>query len=375
MNKLTEEERKEICEKYQGGITTIDIQKEYNIHPRTLYQTLKRENINVDRIKYSTLTDTQITEICNKYQNGVKNKDLALEYNVKRYIIRYYLKKNNIELRIRLINKLTKDQKNDICEKYETGLNTMKLAPLFKTSQSNISVILKKRNIQMRPSIGNLQYNINKYYFDIIDTHEKAYFFGLLLGDGSNKVDRYTIALSLQEKDKEILDKFKIALETNKPLYYSKLNEKNPNWSNQYRLAITNKHMSEKLAELGMIQNKTYGVQFPKWLNKKFYNSFILGVFDADGCIHIPNKTGHSPTFSITGNQDLLIGIQDVLISELGLSKTKFSKRWKERDNDITTLAYCGCLQCIKIRDYLYKDSPIFLTRKHDKFFSLKENK
>ena len=56
-------------------------------------------------------------------------------------------------------------------------------------------------------------------------------------------------------------------------------------------------------------------------------------------------------------------------MSILNLSKTKLSK--DNRGNNINSLVYGGKQNCLKIRDYLYKDATIFLIRKHDKFYSI----
>ena len=49
---------------------------------------------------------------------------------------------------------------------------------------------------------------INKNFFNKIDTEEKAYFLGFLYADGYNNTDRNSVALSLKEDDKEILEKY-----------------------------------------------------------------------------------------------------------------------------------------------------------------------
>jgi hypothetical protein len=63
----------------------------------------------------------------------------------------------------------------------------------------------------------------NEHFFDVIDTPEKAYFLGLMYSDGcvwhtertgktGNILYEYCTSISLQETDKDILDKFKNAL-------------------------------------------------------------------------------------------------------------------------------------------------------------------
>ena len=52
-----------------------------------------------------------------------------------------------------------------------------------------------------------MQYTFDTHFFDEINTQEKAYVLGFLFADGYNYEKRGVVSLSLQEKDKEILDK------------------------------------------------------------------------------------------------------------------------------------------------------------------------
>ena len=46
------------------------------------------------------------------------------------------------------------------------------------------------------------KYTLNKNYFDIIDSFDKAYFLGYLMDDGYNSEDRGVIEVSCSIKDK-----------------------------------------------------------------------------------------------------------------------------------------------------------------------------
>src|SRR5690606_4239788 len=116
---------------------------------------------------------------------------------------------------------------------------------------------LLRRNGYKAKSQSELQrkYNIDETFFDVIDTEEKAYFLGFLYADGYNNTDRSSVALSLKEDDKEILEKLNNLLQPNKPLGHKK--------SGQTALLISNKHISQRLVELGCHRAKTYTLVFP----------------------------------------------------------------------------------------------------------------
>ena len=76
----------------------------------------------------------------------------------------------------------------------------------------------------------------------------KAYILGMLFADGHNDTEKNVVTLSLQEEDKEILDKISIELGSNKPLYYvhnEELSKKHGlKMKNQYRLRVSSYIMS-----------------------------------------------------------------------------------------------------------------------------------
>jgi hypothetical protein len=105
-------------------------------------------------------------------------------------------------------------------------------------------------------------------------------------------------------------------------------------------------------------------LKFPK-LRKDLIRHFIRGYFDGDGCI---SQSGKYPMFSIVSTKNFLTSIQNILVKNLGLSKTKFMIRHPKNGNNIRTLMYGSYGNCIPIYHYLYDDASIFLKRKRDKF-------
>lgn len=318
----------------------------------TKYNQKKWTNKEIQSLKLDYLSFVPKKEMVKKYCRNwdnirVKANSINLKRGQPQNSIRYSLPLSKIE----------------ITNLYKKGLSTIQIANKCNCSASNISDILKRMGCKIRSeSVRNRIYPINETFFDIIDIQEKAYFLGILYADGYNNADRGSIALTLVENDKEILVKLNNLLQPTKPLQYIKLKNRN----NVYRLNIDNKYISQKLSELGCVQAKTFKIIFPEWLDEKLYPHFIRGYFDGDGCI----TNGKNPAFSIVGTEQFLIEIQNILIRELGLNKTKFQKRHKERKNNITSLICAGRNNCQKIYNYLYENSRIFLERKQKKFLN-----
>jgi len=131
--------------------------------------------------------------------------------------------------------------------------------------------------------------------------------------------------------------------------------------------------LSQRLFELGCGKNKTFKIEFPIWLDESLYNHFIRGVFDGDGSISFLIRD-NSPEFNITGTEELLAYIQNILMKECNLNKTKLTKKKNSKTN-IVALRYSGTVNLIKIRRWLYKDATIYLERKYNKFMKVEIKK
>lgn len=110
----------------------------------------------------------------------------------------------------------------------------------------------------------NTKYNVNESYFEKIDTPDKAYFLGLMYADGN--VSNRAITISLQEKDLNILEKFKNYTQFTGKLQLVILN--NPNHSNHIKLQIYSRKLVRDISKLGCIPNKTYSLKYPNIAKK-----------------------------------------------------------------------------------------------------------
>jgi hypothetical protein len=130
--------------------------------------------------------------------------------------------------------------------------------------------------------------------------------------------------------------------------------------------------LSDNLARYGCVQAKTFKVEFPYFLSEELYSHFIRGVFDGDGsiCLSVLRNGEHKTTFSIIGNRPFIAEINKIISAACGLNENKLIS-YKGKNERIATLAFTGCRQCIKIKEYLYKDADIFMSRKYEKFNKL----
>ena len=271
--------------------------------------------------------------------------------------------------------RLSHSEKSQLFEMYETGnYSGNQLTNYFPVSQVAINNLLRRNGYDAK-SASELKrkYPIQEDFFDKIDTQEKAYILGLLYADGWNQTERNVIGIGLKESDKEILDKITSLIQPTKPLGYYKKNKLKrgfENSQNEYRLVIANKHISQRLVELGCGKAKTHNLTFPteEQVPSCLIRHFVRGYFDGDGSV----SGDKQKQFNLVGTINFLLPLQQILMKELSFSKTKLDQRHKERDNEIRSLRYCGINQCITFRDWLYKDATIYLERKYDIFHSYK---
>jgi intein-encoded DNA endonuclease-like protein len=208
------------------------------------------------------------------------------------------------------------------------------------------------------------KYSHDTSFFDVIDTEEKAYFLGLLYADGN--VSKKVISISLQEQDKHILDKFKECLKYTGPIISV---TKKGNRKQQYKLTITSEPLVVSLSKWGMFPNKGFKLTFPQ-ISPSLYNHFIRGYFDGDGCIYV-NPKNYDYLFSIVATKEVLEPLQNILIKELGLNKTKLYNPPKVKGMNLFILTYQGRINVALIKDYLYTNATIYLQRKYEKFMVL----
>ena len=212
------------------------------------------------------------------------------------------------------------------------------------------------------------KYQINENFFDSIDSEEKAYFLGFLFADGCNNEIRGNIRLSLKHTDVSVLNTLKSFIYPNfdKPLGVSRKD----NCNDSIYLDMTNKYMSSTLARLGMIQNKTLKLKFPN-IDSTLHSHFIRGYIDGDGCISYFMLRGihFKCQLRVLGTLEFCGAIQRIINSNC---ETTGSIR---KRGNIHELSYTSRRQVIRVCEYLYFNSNLFLQRKFDKFQQIKNHK
>jgi len=254
-------------------------------------------------------------------------------------------------------------EKQFLEECLKKGLSTRKIEKLLNYSlkRSTISYYIKKYNLTDMMNYKKPKY-VDEYFFNKIDTKEKAYILGYTLADGyiANNVLMYGCAL----EDKEIL------LFIQKQIggavrEYNVINKKLKRFPNA-KMNIANKQILLDINKFGNKENKT----FPR-IQKDLERYMLLGFFDGDGCITWGRRKDRNRIWQkvcFTGSFKLLSAIQKLLI-KLEISSTLHPKG-KE---NCYVLELSSKKDVYKIMEYLYGNRDlIVLHRKYNKYNALR---
>jgi hypothetical protein len=201
----------------------------------------------------------------------------------------------------------------------------------------------------------------NENYFEKIDSEDKAYFLGFIFADGSiiNDVNkfRYQVTLKLHIKDKHILESF-----------IESINGEMLLWKHNQRdiveVKFSGKKMVNDLINLGVIQNKTFTLQYPT-INESLERHFLRGYFDGDGCIRISydkrDNTKRGDLRIVSGSLDMLNKINERMNILFGVN---INKLYGPKNKNFKYIGWAGMSDIEKIYHAFYDDSALFLNRK-----------
>ena len=308
------------------------------------------------------------------------------KFNVSHKTVYRTFKKLGIQLEIRPVVAFLKNNKEEIIKYYKETESIKKTTEKFELNIKTLRSYLQEWGVFINEQP---RYTANYDFFELIDTEEKAYWLGFIAADGTLN-NKCSLKIALAETDTEHLNKFNQSLESNYPI---RCYERGPN--NKWKInaqptvevCLTSQKMFDDLIDKGITRRKTHTIKFPleEKLPKHLRVHYIRGVFDGDGTItssprvkyskgkRIGNYKNLSGTlkrdylFSIVGNDSHIKGIQNTIIEEVGLNKTKLINM-KHHPENIVCLCYGGNNSVNKIGDWLYQNATVYLDRKLNRF-------
>lgn len=213
---------------------------------------------------------------------------------------------------------------------------------------------------------GSPAFRCNEEFF-MQDTERSFYWAGFLMADGwlTDEVRGKRVSMQLQYSDINVLDQLKEDLHFDGNIIKKKSHE-----SMLAQISIRSDKLFDSLNRFGVIPRKTFLGQIPDFiLAHQNINHFVRGLFDGDGCIYLGSSKSAKRAqakFSLTGNNKILEQVQKILeLNQLVSKRANYSsgiRGWAHLD-------YGGNGQVSRIREFLYKNATIFLSRKKNKFY------
>ena len=252
----------------------------------------------------------------------------------------------------------TDEQVAYIINKYLNENYTLKqLGKEFNCSYSTIRNLLNKHKIKSR---GNKQgYPRDEFYFNKIDTEEKAYWLGFLYADGCVHSNNYEISVNIT--DKEHIEKFKTAIKAFNHSITETQDKRFKNAKTLYQFSIKDKQLHQDLIKWGCIPQKSLLINKIPNIPRDYVSHFLRGYFDGDGSLHYLRGTNNY-RISFVGTKDFLNDIQKELQTNVSLQSNIAGKAY--------VLQIAGRRQIERILNYLYNNSKENnrLDRKYQKY-------
>lgn len=258
---------------------------------------------------------------------------------------------------------ITLQQKEDIVKYYTSRpMTTNHVSEIFHISKPKILEILNQYNIPRYTKVQLFSPQLNENYFKEIDTEDKAYFLGLIISDGcihNTKNKQQLLSITLQEKDKYILEKFLKYIGSNKQV--------TSDGRGCYGVQILSNIMVNDLKQYGLCENKSLQTIFPNNIPQPLYKHLIRGLIDGDGSISFydrPNKNAHVKAVRFCqGNKQFIQDMIDFLHKTIYINNIA---TYQEKDN-LWSCAWRKDSDMMQLIDYIYDDATIYMTRKKEK--------
>lgn len=243
-----------------------------------------------------------------------------------------------------LLNEQDKELKKLVIKEYINGMNSTEIFSKYGIKQQTLSLWLRKGSLSRHRGPKSMIRKEN--FFETIDTEEKAYYLGWIMADGcvSCYNGQYSIKINIGLADKDILDKFLVAIDSS--------NKPSVKYNKSYYVSLTSVKMFNDLSKHGVHPNKSGNECFPDIL-PELRNHFIRGYFDGDGitCIKKSKRSGFIAPKIVIDN------IQDCLGTSLTVHDVK--------NISIDMKTILGGIKFSRILyKYIYADATVWIERK-----------
>ena len=233
-----------------------------------------------------------------------------------------------------------------------------------KTGRSRPALSRMLERLGIKTTTGNhyRKYFFNFDYFSKIEEEKQAYWLGFLYADGSieskGQYGEQAFKIAIGEIDLELLEKFKIDIESTYPIRYDEY-KKTPNAQRQVIQCLRSQKTVDDLKKLGCFEKKSLILKFPtsEQVPPHLLPHFIRGYFDGDGSISCYKQHWQ---ISFVGTEEFITSLYQIFQMGSVFPDKRKTNSWY--------LNIGGNLQVMKCYHYLYDEASRYMERKYQKF-------
>lgn len=344
-------------ELYESGLSFSKIAKEEGISRLTVQRVLDGVVTVRSKKKYAHLLNRWVDLYVNQ---GISSTEIAERDKVDAVTVIKYLKDAGVEMRRQYGQ--TSPYETFIptwIELYKAGNSLKEIADQYDTFPQTVHKHLKE-HIELRDyEEASIQYSIEHIDdFKRIDTPEKAYWLGVWYATGSvfKNATSVECTLVVASKDRELLERFRKRIGYERSVEDIQQEQKNVS-----RLRFTQQSFYQLLTKHGLTTDKSQRLQFPLWLKRKLYPSFLMGYYEGKGFCQYRKKENGSfqALLAWYGSEEFLLSVQHILRKETGITPI-FRMKWMKKEDGSETVLRSVMLTSKKkieqIITWLYQD-------------------
>jgi hypothetical protein len=283
--------------------------------------------------------------IARRYAEICNSKKVAEEFRTSPGVVLRIVKLSGLNIGSKGARRMFSEvDEKKMVSMYAAGKSQDEIAKVFKISQQGVGKVLKRFSVVMRSTKSG----IDEYFFDNINTEEKAYWLGFLSADGNIGKDN-AIRLELQRKDGLHVVKFSRAIGMNGGVY-SRSGDRSEVGVEPKSVVMANSLREKGLqTSVKSLLLKPFKFIVHGDLERHYWRGFV----DGDGGIW------GGDTIGICGTKDVCDGLKMFLLKS-GISTNASVLRsgdhlWKFSVNSKQVV------ECVQL---LYADACVYLERK-----------
>lgn len=324
-----------------------------------------------------------IETIYQEHLNGKHLATIADEWGIAKATLTNVFKEFNLEVFRYPVHREKIIEDNVVDDMYAMhlqGYSTKKTAEKYGRTAAQVHRAFNRMGYTRRNKPEELRrYYVDHYYFDDVDTQDKAYWLGFIYADGyisSLNGDMKTITLSISQKDEVHILKLLRCLGSDYPVTKHVIQTGYNNCSTYLKISIDSEQMYNALIKL-RCNAKLKNVLTPTKLMPNLHRHFLRGYYDGNGSIYTTTNSDVKQKdwyVYFAGTDGLLHWIHDYFVEE-GFVKKDYNFEKKKQTHQVGCIRYGGNNQIRRILNHIYEDSTVQLDRKYYSYLKLNTSK